>query len=305
MSPLLWVLPPILLIAIVIFLLKNHEKNNLLHAILGGTIAIILIGSLLVPAITEYEREDVDLFVVAGQSNAAYLHYDLELCDPQVDGSYAIYYGTPEMPIVYGSHSTPTYDPTLKSYSFETASSSNLAHLEAPFSETYHSMTGHKVATVNVGISGSSIEEWQSNGFAWEYASTVIDDALSKLSDYKVHLKGFIWIQGESDSSMSAEDYEEYFLNTFDLFNDKGFKDCFISKVRRDTSTSGQRNPVGPSNAQIAMCEEYTHIHMATEISDTFTVSNGLMESDNLHYNQLGQNLIGVAVGQYCANYFD
>lgn len=305
MSAILWAIPAVLIIAILIAVLRNHEKNGLINCVLGVAVAVILIGSLLAPSIADYEREDVDVYIVAGQSNSAYLHYNLELSDPKVGEGHAYYYGTSSSPIVYGSYSTPTYDTTFDSYSIQPATDSNLAHLEGPFSKTYYASTGHKVVTINVGISGTSIEEWQSDGFAWTYASSVIDDALDKLDDdYDLHLKGFIWIQGESNYSMSADDYETYFLNTFDLFSDKGFDDCFISKVRRDTSTTGQRNPVGPSNAQIAMCEEYAHIHMATEIADTFTVDNGLMESDNLHYNQLGQNLIGVAVGEYCAEYF-
>lgn len=301
---LLWIIPAIILVAIIVSIIKNHENVGLLKEITGVFVVIVLVGSILVPTISDYDREDVDIFIIAGQSNAAYLHYDIDTCDPKVGEGYAYYYGTSISPIIYGSHSTPTYDPTLESYSIQSANSSNLAHLESPFSETYHEKTGHDVVTINVGISGSSIQEWQSNGFAWSYATTVINDALEKLSNYDLHLMGFIWIQGESDSSMTAEDYTSYFLNTFELFKNKGFADCFISKVRCDSSTSGQRNPVGPSNAQIAMSEEYPHIHMATQIADTFTVSNGLMESDNLHYNQLGQNLIGVAVGEYCANYY-
>lgn len=304
LSPLLLAIPVIIIVALLVALLRNHEKNGLIKGVLGATVVIILVGSILVPAIEGADREDLDVFIVAGQSNAAYLHYDLNQCDPKIGEGYAYYYGDPTSPIVYGSHSNPTYDTTLGSYSIQSAKSSNLAHLEAPFSETYHALTGHNVVTINVGISGTTIQEWQSDGFAWSYASSVIDDALEKLSDYDLHLKGFIWIQGESNSSMTEENYISYFLNTFELFKDKGFNDCFISKVRRDTSTTGQRNPVGPSNAQIAMSQEYPHIHMATEIADTFTVSNGLMESDNLHYNQLGQNLIGVAVGEYCANYY-
>lgn len=303
-SPLLWAIPVIIIVAVIIALLRSHDSSNLLKGIIATSTVVILVGTVLVPAIEDADREDLDVFIVAGQSNAAYLHYDLDLCDPKVGEGYAYYYGTSTSPIVYGSHSTPSYDPTLESYSIQSAKPTNLAHLEAPFSETYHALTGHNVVTINVGISGTTIQEWQSGEFAWTYASSVIDDALDKLSDYDLHLKGFIWIQGESNSSMSEEDYTSYFLNTFGLFKDKGFEDCFISKVRRDTSTTGQRNPVGPSNAQIAMAQEYPHIHMATEISDTFTVSNGLMETDNLHYNQRGQNLIGVAVGEYCANYY-
>lgn len=301
MLTILWVIPPVIIIGLILYLLKSHD---IMGGAITAVITIILLGSLLVPTIADYDREDVDVFVVAGQSNSAYRYYDLTDCDPKVGEGYAYYYGTSTSPIDYGSYSTPTYDTTLESYTIQAATSSNLAHLEGPFSEVYHSMTGHKVVTINVGISGTSIQEWQSDGFAWTYADKVIDDALTKLKDYDLHLKGFIWIQGESNSSMTAGDYETYFLNTFDLFNEKGFKECFISKVRTDTSSTGASNPVGPSEAQITMSEEYAHIHMATEIADTFTVANGMMESDNLHYNQMGHNKIGTAVGKYCAEYY-
>lgn len=305
MSPtLLGFIPIIVIVGLIVMILKDRGQLNITNCILGAVVSIILISAILIPITSYDEKQDLDVFVVAGQSNAAYLHYNLELSEPNPQEDYAFFYGSDSGPIVYGSHSTPSYDTTLAAYTVQSYNG-NLAHLEAPFSAKYSGLTGHKVLTINVGISATTIQEWQDSGFAWQYADKVIDNALSKIDEkYRPHLKGFIWIQGESNSSMSKEEYMSQFLNTYHLFEDKGFKDCFISKVRRDTTTSGQRNPIGPSDAQIELSETYEHIHLATQIADTFTIANGLMESDNLHYNQLGQNLVGVNVAEYCAQYF-
>lgn len=45
--------------------------------------------------------------------------------------------------------------------------------------------------------------------------------------------------------------------------------------------------------AQIEIARTNPNVIMASTLPDTFTVANGLMNSDNLHYTQKGRILIG------------
>ena len=44
-------------------------------------------------------------------------------------------------------------------------------------------------------------------------------------------------------------------------------------------------------------------VMIATALASTFTVSNGLLQSDETHYTQAGQNLLGAAVAKYVYNH--
>lgn len=303
---LIWgVLPVIFMVAIIIFVaqaLKNGE-SGVVKGCFAAAVSVFLIGAVLVPAINDVSPEELDVYVIAGQSNAAYFVYDLETSTPNPEDGTTFFYGSDSGPIEYGDHNDPTYDTTFESYSM-TAYDDNLAHLESPFSATYTENTGKKVMTINIAVPGASITAWQEDGYAWEYGQAVLEHALDSIdtNQYKIVKKGFIWIQGESDYAMTVDEYKEKFLNTYDLIDGYGFSNCYISKVRCVSSLTGQFNPANPAEAQVELAGEYSYIHMATEIADTFTIDNGLMRSDNLHYNQLGQNQIGVALGEYCSS---
>jgi hypothetical protein len=75
-------------------------------------------------------------------------------------------------------------------------------------------------------------------------------------------------------------------------FSPYDFNHEFISKVR---STEG----VNSSIAQIQLAEKYKTIHLASTTSDSFSIDDRTMLDDGLHYSQLGNNIIGIELGEF------
>ena len=259
-------------------------------------------------------KAKLDVFMIGGQSNAAYrpASLDLDTATPIPKIGTAYYYGNSD-----GAVSKP-YDETSTAtdYQFMDAVSSDgslrLAHLEAPFSATYFGNTGHKVYTINCAWGGSNIGGWVPGGYYFTWAKDVFAAAMDAVDKdhFDVDVKSCLWIQGESDWNKTIDYYEVEFMNWFNSIigdsalnfsKDYTFDSILISKVRviDYDGTPSIINPVNPALAQIELADTHRNIVMVTEIADTFTVSNGLMLEDNLHYTQLGQNLIGVAFGDY------
>ena len=74
------------------------------------------------------------------------------------------------------------------------------------------------------------------------------------------------------------------------------FQGGFISIVR-------DANGGNAAIAQRELCEEISTIHLGTDIASSFTVADGMMGSDDLHYSQKGNNAIGAALGDSVGNY--
>lgn len=259
-------------------------------------------------------KAKLDVFMIGGQSNAAYRPASLDLATatpiPKIGTAY--YYGNSD-----GAVAKP-YDETSTAtdYQFMDAVASDgtlmLAHLEAPFSATYYDNTGHKVYMINCAWGGSGIGGWVPGGYYFTWAKDVFAAAMAAVDKdhFDVDVKSCLWIQGESDWNKTEEYYEIEFMNWFNSIigesalnfsKDYTFESIMISKVRviDYDGTASIINPINPALAQIELANTHKNIIMVTEIADTFTVSNGLMLEDNLHYTQLGQNLIGVAFGDY------
>lgn len=77
------------------------------------------------------------------------------------------------------------------------------------------------------------------------------------------------------------------------VFSDLKIQTIMISQTR---DLSGTSNAV---TAQKELAQSLADVYLATDIADTFTVANGKMVSDDLHYSQLGDNDIGVAFADY------
>lgn len=283
--------------------LLDIDGKKYLHANAVGDMTVVYNGGL--SRTYTVSKADLDVFAIGGQSNSGYYIYDLETASPKVTLGTSYYYGTESKPLVFGPYAAPDYDETFESYSIQPATSSNLAHLDGPFSETYYHATGHKVLTINVGVSGSSITEWQPGERSYLYAQEAFTHALALIDEdlFNVSIKGYLWLQGEADHGMEASTYASYFLNAYTVFEDNGFEECFISQVRNYPSVSWL-DTTTIIEAQNSLAEDNEHIHMGTKVTETFFITNGLMRSDNIHYTQLGHNLIGQDLGEYCAAFF-
>lgn len=275
-------------------------------AVVTTTVVVILLASF-VPimedvATEDLHDEDLHVFVITGQSNAAYFHTNLTVANelPHIPSGYAYYYGTASSPILYGpSVDDPTYDTTFESYVIHDMVDSEgdfiIGSLESAFASEYVNQTHNKTLIINTAIGGQTIEQMQPGEVGNEYAQNVFDKAISLIpSTEKVVFEAILFIQGESNASTSVASYESSFLSMAESY--MGFTNCdeiVLSKVRA-------ANAPNPSEAQIELCEDYAKFIMGSTASDSFTITNGLLTNDNLHYSQAGKNIIGPQLAKAC-----
>lgn len=236
-------------------------------------------------------KAHLDVCLMLGQSNAAYADYNLAEA-PVPEPGTAYYYGHAS-----GKYSEITFA-SCTIHSMTSDDGTATTGDKAPsFAKKYYETTGHRVYFVCGAINGKSITTFDpDDGMTWRYASEVVEYAIKALDKayYTYDSIAYMWIQGEADARMSIDEYKTRFLEMNDAIMDGGlggvaFHHAFISKVR--TINSG--------TAQIQLAEEHPDIiTMATTISSTFTIDNGLMGSDGVHYTQTGDNLIGEALGE-------
>lgn len=266
------------------------------------------------PVSINVSKANLDVFMIAGQSNAGYRpsSADTSTSAPNPAIGTAYYYGNAD-----GGVSKPwDADSTATDYEFMSAVSEEgvlrLAHLEGPFSATYYENTGHKVYTINCAIGATNILSWTPGKSSWTWASQVFAAAMDAIDEdlFKPDVKSCIWIQGEADWNQSIDYYMSNFTMWMDSIfgespinfsHDYTFEKILISQVRviDFNGTPSGINPINPATAQNRLADRYSDVVMVTHIADTFTIANGLMLDDNLHYSQLGQNKIGVAMGDY------
>lgn len=249
------------------------------------------------------EKAKLDAVFMYGQSNAAYRNAVPSEADPVPEIGTAYYFGLEDRSGPNASENNTGMD--ITSCKFWSMSDDNgdlrIGDKGPAFAATYYNNTGHKVYWINGAIGNKSMQQFLPGAFMWEYGEDILTAAMDAVDTdcFDLTIHNYMWIQGEANSSTDTTQYKQWFLQMHGalLHGDMGgyaFEDCYMSKVR---STNG----VNSSEAQIELSEEYPSIIMATDISDTFTVSNGLMGSDDLHYSQLGNNLIGEALAESMA----
>jgi hypothetical protein len=247
------------------------------------------------------KKAKLDVFLILGQSNAMYRYSsDPSTTSPVPGLGTAYYYGTSDDPVSkifydlstdYGMHSMT-----------KSAGVAHIGNIEAPFAAAYNKRMGHKVLTINGAIGGAPISTYLPGGISYGYAQTVFSDALLTIdaAHYDFTVRSYIWIQGESDSDTNVETYKRSFIEIHrsllgigDVqFSPYHFDHGFISKVR---SAEG----VNSSIAQIQLAEECKTIHLASTASDSFSIDDGTMLDDNVHYSQKGDNIIGAELGKF------
>lgn len=248
-------------------------------------------------------RAHLDVFLMTGQSNAAYWtagEGDLSALDP----SKADPVPAPGTAYYYGF--ADRYDRltvgTPEFLSMTTADgAAAIGDKAPPFAGTYTQLTGHKTYWICGAVSGTTIDQFvPGTGDVWSYMEQVVPAAMDAIDEtlYIPHVKGYMWIQGEWNSSTSIDEYKVDFMKMHEeiLDGDLGvrFDHCFISLVGYGNAVTAQR--------ELARDHPST-ITLSTEAATTFTADNGLL-GNGVHYSQEGDNIIGVDLGVSCAEYY-
>lgn len=244
------------------------------------------------------KKAKLDVVLQAGQSNATYTNADLTLAPAPIPGT-GYYYGYENAPIEHID-----YDSAGCAFRSLTASDGTAAIGDkAPgFAKEYYSLTGNKVYYIITGISAMSVINFTPGYSVWNHMVKVVNAAMAAIpmGYFEVQTLSYVWLQGEGDRATLVSDYVDRFLDMHDaiLSGDLGvrFNHAFIVKVRTSVSFNG-------SAAQEILADDYGKTISITDLADSFTVSNGLMGSDNLHYSQLGNNEISKTTAHMIASY--
>ncbi len=167
-------------------------------------------------------------------------------------------------------------------------------NLEAALGKNLYDLTGEKVLLVNAGVSGKKIDTFVPlQGESYKYMDKVWQDINRIIHEkefqkhYEPRLKSYIWAQGESDKNTAIGSYKNDYMKLHEILTslDYGLEYGFIIKVR-DVYEN-------PSKAQEELANENEDIYISTTSSDFFSVENGKMRFDDLHYSQVGDNVLG------------
>lgn len=272
--------------------------------IITAIIGVVIVSTILIPVVKDStegpaENDNLNVYVLAGQSNSAYYNADVTVANenPAIKNDFAFYYGTSESPIECGTIVDMDYDTTFESYGIYSMTDSDgnfrIGNIEAPFASTFVNETNQKCLIINTGIGGVSIDSYVPGSVGFTYATDVIEDALSKIPDtYNVIKRGVLWVQGESNNAMQITRYIGQFESMFNGFKDLGFDSVFISQTRA----------INGGNATVAqgiISETVNGAYLACDAASSFSISAGTIASDNLHYTQKGDNIIGKDLAEY------
>lgn len=264
--------------------------NKLPTVVITAVVALILIATTasLIPNSSEDNEDDLYVFILSGQSNAQYYQENVTVAnelDPVPYGTI-FYYGSEAQPAEYESDWATTYG-SYDIYPMNTpAGTYTIGSDEPGFASQFYKLTGHKCLIINVARGGASISDFVPGAYLYTYAHTLINDALSKIDEkYTIVKASWIWIQGEADRMMSPELYKTQFSKIKADYMGLGFNTTLLSKVRPQWSPS-------ISTTQQEIINKDPSIH-GTGIAETFSLTNGTMAEDNLHYSQKGRNILG------------
>lgn len=242
------------------------------------------------------DDDDLYVFVVAGQSNAAYYNYNVNIANeelPHIDSNMAFFYGTASKPVYWGNHSyDPTYDDTFTSYGWHDMVGSNgkyvIGNIDAAFASYFVKETGNRIYVINTAIPGQAISNMISGEEGNDYAQEVFTHAMAVVPDgYNIKMGSILFIQGESDSETPISTYESQFVDMFDSFKDfTHAKTLILSQTRPSDG-------VNSSQAQIQICETVPGVYLGSTAASTFINGTPMMAGDGIHYSQKGDDIIG------------
>lgn len=167
--------------------------------------------------------------------------------------------------------------------------------------KTYFENTGIPIVAVSASISGTSVKKFQPGG-------GILADAVNRLNQCKIFLNQnkynirhvyMVWCQGESDRNMETECYIQYMKTLIEEMRQNGVEMCFVIQTGERMNEKEFYKNV--QEGQKKLCNTYEYAYLATDIATTF-INKGLMR-DEVHYSQLGYNVLGKETGIAMAQY--
>lgn len=258
-----------------------------------------------------YSRGTVDVFVVAGQSNALGNGTGNTRSSPYgkfLDGNY--FYTSEETPIAYmqdpvGNVQYRKNGQNRNANLTRNASVPTAGSAWPSFCYQYYLSTGVEPMIVQAAVGGTSLfssSAWSPYppGSNTNYCNDVIRClplAVQKLeaAGYKVNNKCVIWHQGESDRTQTKEAYQTRFLALIDLFLQNGYDKFLYYEISemKSTGAADYHDIADVRSAQREVQHLRKNTHMLFSCHNFAANRQDYMESDDLHYNSTGLIAMG------------
>lgn len=260
----------------------------LLKNICLTVVAVILLGSFMMPIISDAAEDSVvDVIIVDGQSNAEdWGSFSLTINDlyTEAPSRTVYYYGTPTTTTHYNDASGTVYglQPMYKSGSWV------IGGYGPALCTEYAAKNHHDICYINIGYSGQSITTLMPNGSVGTWGFKIVGDALQALEPKydKINMIGWIWAQGEADSSMAVDTYISDFEVVQAKFAEFGANHCYIIHTREYYGGNA-------TEAQAQIAESDKNVTMTCLFTEDFTSADGEVFSDGpIHYTQKGRIII-------------
>lgn len=279
------------------------EVNGLLFAVIGTTMfAISDPGPSAAPTVGVVSQ-DIDVFIIGGQSNADGAATDFST-SPPVDGSNIMQWR--------GGAIVAANAPV---------SNANLGSAWSAFGNAYFSATGRRILFVPCAVGGSSQSSINDPVTNWDLAGTLFSAAITKtnaaiaaaiLAGFNPQVKGVLWDQGEADaggidsSILTPTNYWTALVNMIGRFRAATIgglvtPDLPFYIFRTGTANSGDTAGfVAVRDRQEQTAIDDATVKIAYRGALTFP-GRGLMQ-DVFHYLQAGYNEMGYLGGAVAAS---
>lgn len=275
----------------------KKEITDFIKAITGNLSSLTTADkSTLIAAINEIDKtidsvngtfssNEIDIFIVAGQSNASGRGNSAEA--PAVTYAEALKW-------VDSSQTFETFTEPVVGIN----DSSNTASAWGSFAKKYFALTGRKSAYILTSKGGTGIADWDVSGAIQINAINSCKDAILKAkADYNnINLAGILWCQGERDGIIGTSEatYKAGLLNIVNNYRSELTAPelpIFIFELGAKNSGTYEATYQIIRTAQNNFCIENRNAFMVFTGAKYFPV-NGMMADDD-HYTQAGYNLMG------------
>lgn len=266
----------------------------MIKKILAVVICLIIICSCTIPIILDTKEEQLAIVVIEGQSNAGYwgnLGLDIMNDEIPLPENNVYYYGTKTGPM-YTDWRDIQYDPTFKSYAIHSMVSNDkwkIGLIDAYIGYSIQKEYNIDVLVINAAISGISINLLLPDNQGGKYVQDVVTHAINEASKMGTIKKvGFIWIQGEADYGTPVNTYINKFSKIADMNKELGLDKGYIVETRSGNAAT----------AQIKICDNNPNMILASTAPPSFTIENGLMLNDDVHYSGEGRLVVAKDIAE-------
>lgn len=237
----------------------------------------------------------LDVILIWGQSNSAMFIRDSTTADAPSPGT-SYYFGNSTQ---YATTGITAADFT--GWTWQTMLDDNgackVGDKGPSICKTYTEATGHKAYLIGGGIGSRSIAAFFPGYDVWDYCKALLASAMGSIDrdKYEVSILPFLWVQGESDQygGTSSDTYARAFGLMLDLMEsgEIGYKFpgavvCLLED--RFVIANGGLEKIAASRSDV---------RIGASAKD-FTIADGTLGNDALHYSQKGDNIIGTEFGR-------